>query len=312
MDIFEDRNIKPMLIGEMQDAFDSPDYIYELKLDGIRAVAYLDNVRTDLRNKRNLIVTPIYPELRDIHKQVKKRCILDGEITVINNGKPDFSEVQRRSLMSNKFKIQMAAAKLPACFTAYDILYLDGQQLTDLPLMDRKRLLEKTVNEIPRLAISRYIEEKGVAFYALAEQQGLEGIVAKRKDSKYYFGKETKDWIKIKYLKDDDFVICGYIQKENNVVSIVLGQYRDNQIIYKGHVTMGVSRHDFKIIQDQRVIASSPFNPTPKGNENAIWIKPNLVCVVQWMPRKNGALNQPSFKGLRDDKAPEDCIEKDG
>ena len=100
MGIFEERNVKPMLIGEMRDAFDSPDYIYELKLDGIRAVVYLDIVRTDLRNKRNLMVTSIYPELRDIHKQVKKRCILDGEIAVINNEKPDFPEVQRRTLIS--------------------------------------------------------------------------------------------------------------------------------------------------------------------------------------------------------------------
>ncbi len=312
MGIFEERNIKPMMIGEMRDAFDSPDYIYELKLDGIRAVVYLDSVRTDLRNKRNLMVTSVYPELRDIHKQVKKCCILDGEIAVINNGKPDFSEVQRRSLMSNKFKIQMAVAKLPVCFTAFDILYLDGQQLTDLPLMERKKLLEKTVDESPRLAVSRFIEEKGVAFYALAEQNGLEGIVAKRKDSRYYFDKRTKDWIKIKNLQDDDFVVCGYIEKESNVVSIVLGQYRTNQLVYKGHVTLGISGDDFKLIQQQKS-TDCPFFAAPKGNEKAVWLAPDLVCTVKYMEKtESGSLRQPVFKGLRVDKLPGDCIEKDG
>lgn len=108
MDIYEKKNIKPMLIAEMKDAFDSPDYIYELKLDGVRCIAYLDNGSTELLNKRNLRVSPIYPELNDINKQVNKRCILDGELVVINNGKPNFSEMQRRALMNNKFHIEMA------------------------------------------------------------------------------------------------------------------------------------------------------------------------------------------------------------
>ncbi len=312
MDIFEERNIKPMLIGEMQEAFDSPNFIYELKLDGIRAVAYLDNLRTDIRNKRNMRVTSIYPEIAEIHKQVKKRCILDGEIAVINQGKPDFSEMQRRSLMTNSFKIQMAAAKLPVCFTAFDILYLDGRQLADLPLLDRKKLLAETVEESPRLAVSRFIEEKGIAFYKLAKQQSLEGIVAKHKDSKYYFDKRTKDWIKIKNLQDDDFVVCGYIEKENNVVSLVLGQYQEEKLVYKGHVTLGISNHDFKRIQSQKRVPS-PFDQISKGNENAEWIDPVLVCTVKYMEKlENGSLRQPVLKGLRDDKKARECIEKDG
>ena len=101
MDLFESKNIKPMLIGEMQEAFDSPDYIYELKLDGERCIAYLDKDSTDLRNKRNIKMLAKVPELSNIHKQVKCRCILDGELIVIKDGKPDFFEIQRRSLMSN-------------------------------------------------------------------------------------------------------------------------------------------------------------------------------------------------------------------
>jgi len=219
MDMFESKNIKPMLIGEIQDAFNSSDYIYELKLDGERCIAYLDKDFTELRNKRNIKMNAKVPELSDIHKQIKCRCILDGELIVVKDGKPDFYEIQRRSLMSNTF------TKLPASFTAFDILYYDDHQVMDLPLMQRKKLLQKVIKENERIAISRYVKEKGIEFYQLAKQNELEGIVAKRKDSKYYVDKRTKDWIKIKYLLDDDFVVCGYIFKDSGMGSIVLGKY---------------------------------------------------------------------------------------
>ncbi|MGH4124277.1 MAG: RNA ligase family protein [Clostridium sp.] len=309
MDIFESKNIKPMLIGEMQEAFDSQDYIYELKLDGLRCLAYLDKDFTDLRNKRNIKMQVKVPELSDIHKQVKCRCILDGELIVIKDGKPDFFEVQRRSLMTNTFKIQLSSSKLPASFTAFDILYYDDHEVKDLTLMQRKKLLEKTIKENQRLAISRYIEEHGVEFYKLAKQNQLEGIVAKKKDSKYYFDKRTKDWIKIKNLLDDDFVVCGYIFKDNNVISIVLGQYSSKALVYKGHVTLGISTADFQLIKSTPEISTQPFNDLPSGNDNAVWIEPNLVCTVKYMMKTaNGSLRQPVFKGLRDDKAPKDCI----
>ena len=129
-----------MLIGASGEAFDSPDYIYELKLDGVRCIAYLDpNAGTELRNKRNINVTATYPELGEIHKQVKKRCILDGAVLIIKDGKPDFSEMQRRALMGDPFKIRLAANSLPVCFTAFDILYLDKEPLIQKPLMERKK-----------------------------------------------------------------------------------------------------------------------------------------------------------------------------
>lgn len=311
MDLFESKNIKPMLIGEMQEAFDSPDYIYELKLDGERCIAYLDKDNTELRNKRNVKMLAKVPELSNIHKQIKHRCVLDGELIVIKDGKPNFFEIQRRSLMSNTFKIQLASAKLPASFTAFDILYYDDHAVTDLPLMQRRKLLEKVLKENERIAVSRYIEKQGIEFYELAKQNELEGIVAKRKDSKYYCDKKTKDWIKIKNLLDDDFVICGYIFKENGVISIVLGQYLNRDLVYKGHVTMGISTVAFGRIKSIVETPTHPFNELPSGNENALWIEPSLVCIVKYMMKTaNGSLRQPVFKGLRDDKAPEDCTVK--
>lgn len=297
-----------MLIGAEGEPFDSENYIYELKLDGERCIAYLDKDRTILKNKRNVLMLPKVPELSEIHRNVNVRCILDGELAVIKDGKPDFFEIQKRSMMSNPVKIDMAAKKYPACFTAFDILYYDDHQVMDLPLTERKEFLQKAVqSENSRFAVSRYIEKNGISFYNLAEQQELEGIVAKRKDSKYYLDRRTKDWIKIKYLQDDDFVIMGYFPKENSMNSIILGQYRTNELIYKGHVTLGVGGEPFKKIRALDKI-HCPFLEIPKGNENAVWVVPKLVCTVKYMMKtESGGLRQPVFKGLREDKVPEEC-----
>lgn len=307
-DLWESKTVKPMLIGAEGEPFDSENYIYELKLDGERCIAYLDKDRTILKNKRNVLMLPKVPELSEIHRNVNVRCILDGELAVIKDGKPDFFEIQKRSMMSNPVKIYMAAKKYPACFTAFDILYYDDHQVMDLPLTERKEFLQKAVqSENSRFAVSRYIEKNGISFYNLAEQQELEGIVAKRKDSKYYLDRRTKDWIKIKYLQDDDFVIMGYFPKENSMNSIILGQYRTNELIYKGHVTLGVGGEPFKKIRALDKI-HCPFLEIPKGNENAVWVVPKLVCTVKYMMKtESGGLRQPVFKGLREDKVPEEC-----
>lgn len=306
MDLFEEKNIKPMLISEMTEPFNNPDWIYELKLDGIRCVAYLDTDAkdTELRNKRNLRLLPKVPELTHIYQNVKSRCILDGELVILRNGVPDFFELQRRALTSNPFKIQISSDKYPASFVAYDILYLKDKELIDLPLLARKAILSETVIESPKLAISRYIPEKGVELYEVAKARELEGVIAKKSNSRYYFDKRTKDWIKFKFLADKDFVVCGYIVKEKGITSIILGQYQGTNLIYQGHVTMGVRHGDLKKLE---VIAHSPFAITPPGHEHAIWLKPELVCVVNYMPNEKDMLRQPVFKGFRDDMEPMDC-----
>lgn len=308
IDIYEHKGIKPMLIGKAQEAFDSLDYIYELKLDGIRCIAYLDKDSTDLRNKRDIKILARVPELSDINKQVKCRCILDGELIVVKDGKPDFFEILRRAKLSNVFKIQLTASNLPASFIAFDILYYKDHSVMDLPLMQRKKLLEKVIKENSSISVSRYIEEQGIEFYKLAKQNDLEGIVAKRKDSKYYFGKKTNDWIKIKNLLDDDFIICGYYLKHSGY-GIIFGQYLNKKLVYKGHISLGISSSDFEIIKSIPKTNMYPFNDLPPENDNVIWIEPSLVCTVRFMAKTaNGSLRQPVFKGIRDDKDTKNCI----
>ena len=309
MDIYDEKSIKPMLIGQTAEAFDSSDYIYELKLDGERCVAYLDpKDGTELRNKRNMKMLMKVPELSNIHLLVGERCILDGELIIIVNGKPNFFEIQRRSLTTNEFKIRLQSKKYPASFIAFDILYLKDKEVISLPLIERKKLLNNVIKENERLAISRYIEEHGIDFYRLTEEQDLEGVVAKKKNSKYSFDKRSKDWIKIKNLQDDDFVVCGYIEKENNIISIVLGQYDGDILVNKGHVTLGISTEDFEIISSVKKLSGSPFAVLPISEENAVWLEPVTVCKVKYMMKTStGSMRQPVFQGLRFDKEPHEC-----
>lgn len=302
-DLFENKNIDPMLLYETEP-FDDEDYIYELKLDGIRCIAYIEPKSVVLQNKRHKDVTDIYPELSDMKKCIKKRVILDGELVVLIDGKPNFYALQKRSLMSDEFKIKLAANKSPVQFVAYDILYFDGKDLTDKPLMERKEILSKAVTEGYGLSISRYIEKNGKAFFELAKQEQLEGIVAKKKDGLYHIGKRTHDWVKIKVMQDEDLYVCGFQPDENGKVKdLILGYYDDNgKLQCRGKVFLGVSESDKKIIGEfakKNTVKRSWFDKY----KNAVWIKPELIGTAHFMHEtENGGMRQPVWKGLRDDK----------
>ena len=302
-DLFHDKNISPMLLNEVKEPFDDKDYIYELKLDGIRCIAYLGK-GVELQNKRFKEVTAIYPELSGMSNCVKKNTVLDGELVLLSNGKPDFYALQKRSLMGDKFRIQLAAKKQSVQFAAYDILYYNGKDLTDKPLMERKAILQEKVTEGNGLSISRYIEEKGIAFFNLAKEQELEGIVAKKKDGLYHIGKRTSDWIKIKVMQDADLLVCGYQPDEDGMPKdLILGYYDENgNLQCRGKVYLGVSKEEQAIIL-KNAKKNTVKRPWFEKYKNAVWLKPELIGTAHYMHEtESGGMRQPVWKGLRDDK----------
>lgn len=299
MDLFDKNEVSPMLIAREGEPFNSDDFIYELKLDGIRCVAFLDETKTWLRNKRNLSLNERFPELIDIHKNVKGKCILDGELYVFHNGRPDFFKVQKRTTLKDPFKIKRASGTQPAIYTAFDILYYNGENIEKKPLMERKILLQKVIKENQFITYARYIDYDGIALFELTKEKNLEGIVAKRKESVYYQGRRTKDWIKCKHMLEDDFIILGYKFLPDKMTSLLLGKYDNGDIKSIASVSLGVSFSKLKMH-----IRKIDFNQN--GYQ---LISPDLVCTVKFMSyTDDGNMRQPSLKCIRDDKAPQECI----
>ncbi len=305
MSLFEEKNLSPMLISQMQEPFNDDKWIYELKLDGCRCIGYFDQSGTCLRNKRNMELLPRFPELKGLHHSVSDRTVLDGELVVLRNGVPDFFELQRRTLLTDRFKIEMAASRHPASFVAYDCLYESSRNIMDQPLLERKEALQSSVRENGLIAISRFIPTDGIGLFHAADEKELEGVVAKRAASLYYPGKRTKDWIKFKRMADEEFVVCGYIRKNSRTFSIILGKYHNGAYIYKGHVTLGVTKETVSQLRESGI---TPFTaiPADAGNESAIWVYPDRVCTVEYMPNTKNSLRQAVFKGFRTDMVPED------
>lgn len=302
--LFIEKNIEPMLIKEQHQPFSDPDYIFELKMDGLRCIAYLDPEKgTDLRNKRNISLIRLYPELKDIHTCVKHKCILDGELVLFEKGVPNFHRMQKRSILKDSFKIKIAATEAPVSFVAFDILELNEETIMNLPLIKRKNRLSLNVRDGGRI-----IEEQGKLYYEAVLKRNLEGIVAKRKDSIYLPGKRSADWIKIKNTNDDDFIICGYFyQSSRDGLTFILGQYNnEGTLIYRGNVSLGVNNLLF--MKNYNASKSNdPIFPFLKI-KGITWLSPTVVCTINYMYKDTGKLRQPVLKGFRDDKKAAECI----
>ena len=229
---------------------------------------------------------------------------------VMQDGAPDFSAYARRALIKDRLKAEIAGRNHPAVYVVYDIIYKDGHDLRCLPLMQRLKILSATVEENDFISISRYIEEKGTQFFRLVQQMGMEGVVAKRKDSIYKCGVRSKDWVKIKNWLVEDFIIGGYARSSAHAASLLIGQFNAGKLIYLGRVSIAKSNPDFLLISQWPPVKTSPFKQLKKHNaeeESIIWLKPGLVCKVEFADyTRSGGLRQPTFRGLRFDRSPEE------
>ncbi len=309
--------IKPML-AETGEPFDDEDWIFEIKFDGTRAIAFVDRNSVKLQNRRLLDITHRYPELT-LNKDVKGRVILDGEIVVLHNGKPDFERLQEREHAEGEAKIHLLSKEYPAVYIVFDVLEIDGKDVTNETLMERKRLLERTVKESERLLISEYVEARGKKFFREVQKLGLEGVMAKRKDSKYEIGKRSKNWLKIKNLKTIDCVVCGLTKGKGSrseyFGSLVLGCYRKGKLVYVGRVGTGFDRRKMEMFMrvfERLRTRECPFPSKPSfesGIELAYWVRPEIVVEVEFLElTKDMKLRAPSLRRIRNDKEPGECV----
>lgn len=291
MDIWKERNWKPMLLQERQKPFNSALYVFELKFDGIRAILFASpkEIRIQSRNGKNM--TTLFPELQDIKNMVHKKVIFDGEIVVFENGRDSFSRLQERIHLKSQKKIERSATEYPVAFVAFDILY-ENKDLTSLPLLERKKHLEN-YKDTDYFIKTKMIDEKGIAFFNRVKKMNLEGIVAKLKTGVYSINKRTDDFIKIKNIRQEKFLIGGYEEKKNNILSLAIGEYIGEQFHFVGKVSVS---HRHPIYQQIKKLPKTK-NYFSDFHESIHFVKPNIFCMVEYLERtKNNHLRHPIFK----------------
>lgn len=297
-----------MLAKLHEGTFDSPDWIFEIKWDGYRAIAEVNKKDLRLYSRNGLSFRTDYSAVYDELKKVKKDVVLDGEIVALDNeGKPNFQLLQ--NYKNDK--------SVPICYYVFDCLYINGKSIEDKPLTERKKLLKQL---LPKSDIIRYcdhVEERGTDFFKIMQQQGLEGMIAKRADSTYVEDARSSNWLKIKHVIMEEAVIAGYTEPRGGrkyFGSLVLGIYKDNKFIYIGHTGTGFNDRTLKDIYDKLQTLKTeknPFETKVPLNGKVTWVKPRLVCNLKFSEiTGSGNRRHPVFMGLRIDKDAKDVHEE--
>jgi ATP-dependent DNA ligase len=282
--------LSPMLLKERDKPFIDDNYIFELKYDGIRTLLYVSPKTFKLITRNGNDLANIYPELKSVQNIVgKHKVIFDGEIVAFKNGKPSFSELQHRNHLKNISKIKLMINEIPVCFVVFDIIYFD-KDLTNLTLMKRKKILNDFTDT--DIFIKTKMYNDGLKLFKHIKKIGLEGIVAKQKDSKYILGKRVENWVKIKNFKKEYFYVYGFTQLKDKY-ALYLGEYKNKKLIPVGKVSVMPDNDVLKIVQKQKKVKNIFIDIT----ENINFVEPINKILVHYMERTlNNTLRQPFIK----------------
>jgi bifunctional non-homologous end joining protein LigD len=306
------------MLAKTGKAFDDENYFFEPKWDGLRALLFLRERTIELQNRNLRDATGSYPEIQKVTGNIRaKTAIVDGEIVVLGaNGTPNFGHLQARFGVDDPKRVSVLAKTTPVTYVTFDLLHIDGQDVINKPLLERKKRLKSIVKEGPYLLYGEHIEAKGTRFFKEATDHGFEGVIAKQSQSQYVPGLRTDYWIKIKKINTTDCVVVGFSEGEGARVptfgSLILAAYdNDGKLQHVGNVGGGFSNDNLEQVKKKldKVRVKAPTiqgrvdSPTP-----VTWVKPRLVVEVAYMAVTNdGRLRFPRFKRMRTDKDPLDC-----
>ncbi|HUF53920.1 MAG TPA: non-homologous end-joining DNA ligase [Dehalococcoidia bacterium] len=318
------RSIEPMQATLTNKPFAAPDWYFEPKLDGVRALAFIDGDNIRLISRRGIDQTKQYPEVVESLKGQTERMVLDGEIIALNEkGVPSFQVIQQRLGIQREKDIARMAAEVTVYYYVFDILWAGGYDIRGGRLCDRTTLLKQLVLPDGCVALLEHFDEDGVAAYKGAVAHGFEGVLAKKRDCPYESGRRSKNWLKVKATTEDDFIVGGFTSglggRNKTFGSLLVGQYDDEgKLAYAGNVGSGFNDKLLATLRkrlDSLTIGESPFDVMTPGSTRfarpkdvaITWVKPELVATVKFTEWTNdGHLRAPSLVGMRTDKAPED------
>ncbi|MEO8428216.1 MAG: non-homologous end-joining DNA ligase, partial [Verrucomicrobiota bacterium] len=286
------------------------DYVYEVKWDGIRAMISLDEGEIRIRGRNRMDLTKQFPELLIPEQSFRATSgLFDGEIVCLEaDGKPDFRNVIHRMQQKTEAGIERARAKHPAVCYVFDCLYLDGRAIVNEPLTRRREWLEDVIKKESAYRVSEVVEE-GRALFEAVKQMGLEGIMAKQRDSAYLPGKRSEGWLKIKTRQALECVIIGYTRgkgdRETRFGALHLAQVSGDELKYLGKAGTGFDDHLIETVSaelEKLPRIKRPIKEKPLDDARSIWVEPKLMCEVQFASlTKAGMLREPVFVRLRPD-----------
>jgi bifunctional non-homologous end joining protein LigD len=311
------------MLAKTGEAFDSRDYLFEPKWDGLRALLFRDGSKLELQNRNLRDATGSYPEIQETRQQIKsKKAIIDGEIVVLGKrGVPDFGRLQSRFGLNDRGRIDIVRGTNPATYVAFDLLHIDGKDILAVPVEERKRRLLDILTEGPHLIYSEHVQETGVKYYSKALRLGFEGIIAKERSSRYTPGTRSSLWIKIKGTRTMDCIVTGFTAGEgaraSTFGSLVMAAYDKNgQLVHVGNVGGGFNQSALESIKHRlgRLVRKVPVLEGPiEAPAPITWVKPSLVCELRYANiTADKKLRFPRFLRLRTDMKPEDCRLEEG
>jgi bifunctional non-homologous end joining protein LigD len=314
--------IHPMLATLVDEPFDDDSWLFEIKWDGYRAIAFIDHGKLRLVSRNQNDLTKAYPELSDLPQHLRARtAVLDGEVVALNEqGRPSFSLMQQRTgVGEGGRRIRRTRHDIPVVYCAFDLLYLDGYSLMRAELEKRKDLLASILLPGETLRFSDHYIGRGVTLFHAAAERGLEGIVAKQRRS-LYEEKRSREWLKLKITRRQECVIGGYTDprgSRENFGSLVLGLYDDkDRLIHVGHAGSGFTEQSHAEMWrrlEKLKIARSPFIGKVESTRPVHYVQPELVAEIkftEWTHEGESGtvkMRAPVFEGLRFDKKPTEC-----
>ena len=315
--------IHPMLAESIDKPFDGAEWLFEIKWDGYRAIAFIADGKVRLVSRNQNDLTPRYPELKELARFVKaKTAILDGEVVALDyQGRSSFSLMQQRTGFRPGGRRMAANADVPVIYYAFDLLYLDGYDWRRVPLQQRKKKLSALLVQSDAVRYSDHYEERGKALFDMAQKKGLEGILAKKRQS-FYEERRSREWLKIKIRHRVECAIGGFTEPEGSRAhfgSLVLGLYDKNgRLIHVGQVGSGFDQKSldeiWKMLKNLET-KKNPFFGEVEALRKVFWVKPQLVAEIEYAEWTGGTvegsgpkLRAPVFLGLRDDKDPKECL----
>jgi DNA ligase D-like protein (predicted ligase) len=300
--------LRPMQAASAEAPFSSPDYLFEVKWDGLRCIVFRDrDGRVRLQDRGLHDITADLPEVAAAAKRIPPGSVIDGELVATDkDGRPDYPRLRERLAAGASLQ-----DKIPTAYLAFDALYLEDKPLLRQPINRRRVRLSKAVEAGGHIFVPDHIEEDGVELFEACLERGLEGVVAKHKLSPYVAGQRSPFWLKVKAVKSDDFVVIGWMG-EKPFDALVVGYHEDGRLLPCGTVGGGYDDAATSAIRDALVelrTEDSPLDPPPIMVKPVQWVRPELVVSVrysEWSP--DGTLRFPIFNGLRPEVDPSEAI----